>query len=64
MSHKTFIVTHPRARAPIVVHGKTLAQALRTEGLDPKIWKVSRPVLGGSDSEHGYSQGDARSEDN
>lgn len=39
MVNKTFIVSHPKARAPITITGKTLEEALEQEGLDPSVWK-------------------------
>jgi len=39
MRNKAFIVTHPKARAPLTIKGKDLEDALEKEGLDPSIWK-------------------------
>ena len=43
MEDKTFVVSHSHARAPLTIHGKTLAEALENEGLDPAIWKEVEP---------------------
>lgn len=39
MREKVFVVSHPKARYPITIKGKTLEEALEKEGLDPAIWK-------------------------
>ena len=44
MADKRFVVTHPKARAPIAIKGKTLTEALEKEGLDPAIWKDTNPL--------------------
>lgn len=63
MSYKTFIVTHARARSPIIVRGTTLDQALRKEGLDPRIWKETNPPADLKGDDTGDNQGATRPED-
>ena len=62
MTIKTFIVTHPKARAPITVHGATLAAALKIEGLNPNIWKEAAADHKVAEPENGDNQGDAGQE--
>ena len=56
---KTFIVTHPKARAPLPITGKTLSSALKKEHLNPNIWKEAAQDLKVSEPENGDNQGDA-----
>lgn len=44
MAEKEFVVSHRRARTPLIVRGKNLEEALKKEGLDPKIWKEVSPA--------------------
>ena len=64
MSNKTFTVTHPKARAPIVVKGATLDEALEKEGLDPAVWKEQGSALEEEDNGDPETGGAPGSEDN
>lgn len=64
MKKKKFIVTHARARAPIIVKGDTLEEALASEGLDPNIWKEAAQDHKMSEPKNGDNQGDAGEENN
>ena len=43
MENKEWVVSHAKAREPIIVRGKTLKAALESEGLDPNLWKPITP---------------------
>ena len=43
MADREFTVTHPKARLPLTIRGKTLEDALDRECLDPAIWKLVEP---------------------
>ena len=64
MKEKTFVVSHPKARAPLTVKGETLAKALKAEGLDPAIWQEIAPMSDIEAEAHDDSPGDAGPEDN
>lgn len=53
MADKTWTVSHAKARTPITVTGKTLKEALKSEGLSPEIWKPIEPVEVTEPIEHG-----------
>jgi len=64
MADKTFIVTHPKARSPLTITGKTLAEALEKEGLNPAIWKEQGAVPESEVEPSGDNQGDGGEEGN
>lgn len=64
MTDKTFIVTHPKARSPITVTGKTLAEALEKEGLIPSLWKEVEAQSEMEVEEAGKTTEDAEPQDN
>lgn len=64
MADKTFIVTHARARSPIIVKGKSLEEALKKEGLNPDIWKEVGAKPESEVIDLGNNQGNGREEGN
>jgi len=64
MVNKTFIVSHPKARSPITITGKTLEDALKKEGLDPETWKPVENQPESEVEELGDNQGAPGPEDN
>lgn len=64
MAEKSWMVSHPKARNPILVTGKTLPEALEKENLNPAIWKPIGQPTDIKEQPNGDNQGDGRPEDN